>query len=250
MCTLSFVPKSDGYLAGMNRDERLTRPVASPPQVRQRAGTEILYPTEPSGGTWIACNQRGILLALLNWNDLAPGPILTKTKSRGFLIPTLISGHNLAAVESSLARVMLDGVLPFRLFGFFPGETSAVLWRWDGTRKSRQALPWSRGHWFSSSLSDQAAEEQRGVACEAAASQPGFGTPESLRLLHASHSSAAGPFSVCVHRPDAATVSYTEVICREKTLLMRYRTGSPCRQPQAQEIFESQIRRGDSSQAA
>ena len=250
MCTLTFLPAADGYLAGMNRDELRTRPVARPPQVRIGAGAKAFYPTEPAGGTWIACNQRGVLLALLNWNDIELHHIGEKTKSRGFVIPTLIGGQNLAAVDSSFERIPLDGVLPFRLFGFFPGQTSAAFWRWDGTRKELQALPWTRGHWFSSSLSDQAAEEQRRVACEAAASQPGFGTPESLRLLHASHSPAAGPFSICVHRPDAATVSYSEVVCRERSLLMRYMTGNPCRKPQSQEISESLLSREDSSKAA
>lgn len=224
--------------------------MASPPQVHKNGGTETLYPAEPAGGTWIACNQRGVLLALLNRNDLDLHHIGKKTKSRGFVIPTLIGGQSLAAVESSFEGLPLDGVLPFRLFGFFPGETSAALWRWDGIRRNRQALPWSRGHWFSSSLSDQAAEEQRRFACDAAASQAGFGTPESLRLLHASHSPAAGPFSVCVHRPDAVTVSYTEVVCREGSLLMRYMAGNPCRKPLPQEISESLLGRNDSSQAA
>lgn len=250
MCTLTFLPMADGYLAGMNRDELRTRPVARPPQVRKSGGTETLYPAEPSGGTWIACSQRGILLALLNWNDIEPGDLPTKTKSRGFVIPTLIGAQNLAAVDSTFERVPLEGVLPFRLFGFFPGQTSAALWRWDGMRKNQQALPWSCGHWFSSSLSDQAAEKQRGFACEAAASESGFGTPESLRLLHASHIPAAGPFSVCVHRPDAATVSYTEVVCGERSLLIRYMAGNPCRNPLPQEISESLLSRDDSSQAA
>lgn len=250
MCTLTFLPTSDGYLAGMNRDELRTRPVASPPQVRKSGGTEILYPAEPTGGTWIACNQRGVLLALLNWNDIELHQTGKQTKSRGLVIPTLIGAQNITAANSCFERISLDGVLPFRMFGFFPGETSAVLWRWDGMRKNQQALPWSRGHWFSSSLSDLAAKEQREIACEAASSQPGFGTPESLRLLHASHIPAAGSFSVCVHRPDAATVSYTEVVCREGSLLMRYVTGNPCHKPKAHEISESLLSRDNSSKAA
>jgi hypothetical protein len=234
----------------MNRDELLSRPVASPPQVRNSGGAEVLYPTEPAGGTWIACNQRGVLLALLNWNDIESDCLGRKTKSRGFVIPTLIGAQDLAAVDSAFERISLGGVLPFRLFGFFPDEKTASLWRWDGMTKERRTLPWSRGHWFSSSLSDQAAEEQRGVACEAAASQPGFWTPESLRLLHASHNLAAGPFSVCVHRPDAATVSYAEVVCREGSLLMRYVAGNPCRKPQPYEISESLLGRDNSTKAA
>src|SRR5262249_31475395 len=112
MCTLTFLPTADGYLAGMNRDELRTRPVSRPPQVRKNGGTEALYPTEPSGGTWMACSQRGILLALLNWNDIEPGDLHTKTKSRGFVIPTLIGAQNLAAVDSTFERMPLEGVLP------------------------------------------------------------------------------------------------------------------------------------------
>jgi len=208
-----------------------------------------LYPTEPSGGTWIACNQRGVLLALLNWNDGEADRVHVKTKSRGFVIPTLIGEQSLAAVNSAFERMPLAGILPFRLFGFFAGKKTAALWRWNGTRKDRLTLPWSRGHWFSSSLSDRTAERERGVTCEVAALKPDFGSRESLRLLHASHIPAAGPFSVCVHRPDAATVSYTEVVCRE-SLVMRYIAGNPCRKPQTREIFESLLSRGDSSKAA
>lgn len=249
MCTLTFVPTADGYVVGMNRDELRSRPAAHPPQVRRRDGTEILCPTEPAGETWIACSQRGVLMALLNWNDVEPGRLYAKTKSRGFVIPTLIGEPDIAAVESTFDGMTLN-VLPFRLFGFFAGEKRAALWRWDGTRKERRTLPWSRGHWFSSSLSDREAEEQRGVACEAAASDPDFGTPESMRLLHASHVPAAGPFSVCVHRPDAATVSYTEVVCRKRLLVMRYVAGNPCRKPPTEEVSEKLLSRADSNEAA
>ena len=32
-----------------------------------------------------------------------------------------------------------------------------------------------------------------------------------MRRLHRSHVPAPGPFSICVHREDARTVSYTEI---------------------------------------
>ena len=250
MCTLTFLPTADGYLAGMNRDELGTRPVARPPQVHMGGATKALYPTEPAGGTWIACNQRGVLLALLNWNDAENHRVHANTTSRGLVIPALIGEKDLAAADSAFERMTLAGILPFRVFGFFAGKKTAVLWRWNGTQKDRFTVPWSRGHWFSSRLSDRTAELERGIACEAAALKPDFGSPESLRLLHASHVPAAGPFSVCVHRPDATTVSYTEVVCREGSLAMRYVAGNPCRKPQPQEISESLLDRDDSSKAA
>jgi hypothetical protein len=55
-----------------------------------------------------------------------------------------------------------------------------------------------------------------------------------MRRLHQNHGAAAGPFSICVHRDDAATLSYTEVEVTSRELVMRYRPGQPCgfaRQP-------------------
>ena len=68
MCTLSFVPTKDGYYAAMNRDERLTRSAALSPLTFRAGDLLTVYPFEEGGGTWIACNQHGLTLALLNWN--------------------------------------------------------------------------------------------------------------------------------------------------------------------------------------
>jgi|SRR5690348_2573240 len=240
MCTLTFIPTTYGYLAAMNRDELRDRPLARAPKVRTRNGVQALYPNEPSGGTWIACNRYGILLALLNSNDKTrPESVPPKTRSRGLLIPGLIGAASFAAAADIFRRLKLDGILPFRLVGFFAAEKTVAEWSWDGARSHLRSLPWSHGHWFSSSLSDRAATEQRGIACKAAAARPDFGTSKSLRALHASHSPVEGPFSVCVHRADAATVSYTEVVCRKKSLAMRYVAGSPCRKPLTHEISET-----------
>ncbi len=251
MCTLTFIPTTDGYLAAMNRDELRSRPIACAPQVRTRNGVEALYPTEPSGGTWIAANRYGNLLALLNWNDKTRSQDMPKkTRSRGLLIPELISASTFEAIADIFERLALGGILPFRLVGFFAGERAAAEWCWDGSRKDLRTLPWSRGHWFSSSLSDQAAAEQRGTACEAAAAGPDFGTAKSLRILHASHIPVTGPFSVCVHRADAATVSYTEVVCQKFSVSMRYLSGNPCLNPQRCEISETVLDRGLPGKAA
>jgi len=251
MCTLTFIPTTDGYLAAMNRDELRNRPIAYAPQVRTRNGVEALYPTEPSGGTWIASNRYSNLLALLNWNhETRSQDMPQKTRSRGLLIPELISASSFEATADIFEALGIGGILPFRLVGFFPDEKTVAEWCWDGRRKDLRTLPWSRGHWFSSSLSDRAAAQQRGSACETAAVAPDFGATKSLRLLHASHIPVAGPFSVCVHRPDAATVSYTEVFCRKRSVAMRYVPGNPCGKPQPHEISKMILNRDVPSKAA
>src|SRR5215813_505355 len=121
MCTFSFVPTKDGYYAAMNRDERLTRSQAFPPSTFQFGDLSAVYPFEDGGGTWIACNQHGVTLALLNWN-LVASKSLSKQRSRGTLIPQLIGKTTLDEVIRSLGKMTLDGLLPFRLIGIFQSQ--------------------------------------------------------------------------------------------------------------------------------
>ncbi len=224
MCTLSFVPRSRGYVVAMNRDERLSRVEALPPRKFVSGDRAAIYPHEPGGGTWIAANDRCITFALLNLGDSSG----RKQRSRGEIIPALIGSDSPGEADARLRRMELKGVLPFRLIGIFGGERRVLEWRWDGRRVSRRRLRWLRQHWFSSGLSDEQARRGRQPVCEAAWRQRSAGSMEWLRRLHRSHRPATGAFSICVHRPDACTRSYTEIICSPAAVRMNYRAGSPC----------------------
>src|SRR5215472_978753 len=228
MCTLTFVPTVEGYLTGMNRDELLTRPAALPPEIHEREGMKLVYPREPSGGTWIAANTRGNLLALLNWNEIDMAGLREKRRTRGLVIPEAILGKDVSSTTAHLDRLSLDGVSPFRLIGAFRNERQLIEWRWDGTGIQQLGWAWARKHWFSSSLSDARATAERGQVCDAAVIDPAVGSPHWLRQVHRSHEPKPGPYSICVHRQDAATVSYTEVECDRSSISMKYLYGSPC----------------------
>lgn len=228
MCTLTFIPEESGYLVGMNRDELRTRPIALLPQVHERNSIQFVCPREPSGGTWIASNSQGNLLAMLNWNGPVTAELGEKLKSRGTLIPELMVEADLAATESCFDHLCLRGVFPFRLIAVFWKERTINEWRWSGTEVEILRRPWAQTHWFSSSLSDLSAERERGRVCRAGESDYDFGNPSWLRRLHRSHEPAPGPYSICVHREDAATVSYTEVSCCESLISMDYLDGNPC----------------------
>jgi hypothetical protein len=58
MCSVSFLPCEDGL--AMNRDERLSRVSALPPEVLERDELAMLYPRELSGGTWIGVKSSGM----------------------------------------------------------------------------------------------------------------------------------------------------------------------------------------------
>lgn len=228
MCTFTFVPKEDGYVVGMNRDELFSRPIALAPKISGKGAMEMVYPQEPSGGTWIACNARGNLLALLNWNGNESHDLGEKRRTRGLVILQLIGLPDLSTTESHFQQMNLHGLFPFRLVGVFRSEKIVNEWRWDGAARQFLRFSWTHKHWFSSSLSDSLAEKERGRACEAAAREPAAGGNGWLRRLHSSHDPKPGPFSICVHRQDAATVSYTEVRCGETQISMDYLDGNPC----------------------
>lgn len=228
MCTFSFIPTKDGYHAAMNRDERLTRCRALPPSSFRSGDLLSIYPFEEGGGTWIACNQHGITLALLNWN-LAASNTHTKQRSRGTLIPQLIGKSTLDKVTGALGKLNFDGLLPFRLVGVFQNHQQIREWRWDGISLSALPFPWKPQHWFSSGASDEMAERLRGETCRVAWEDQGAGSLPWLRTLHSSHGDTAGPFSLCAHREDAGTVSYSEIVFDGNGTTFRYIDGSPCR---------------------
>jgi hypothetical protein len=227
MCTFSFIPEKEGYLVGMNRDEQIVRSASLPPERFPIEGGYALYPREISGGTWIAANSFGVTLALLNWYSVAPNA--PKSQSRGEVIPSLIAGEDSSSVHDALTRLSLGGTLPFRLVGIFSQGHKVTEWRWSQRMLEILEFPWERRHWFSSGLSDAEAEKQRGAVCTRS-SPNGRTTKEWLRELHRSHENGPGPFSVCVHRPEVRSLSYSEVSYSLHGLSVLYVPHPPCEQ--------------------
>lgn len=231
MCTLTFAPTNEGFLVGMNRDEQKIRPAALPPDIFKRGDAQAIYPREAGGGTWIACSSYGNVFALLNWYSAATDALGPKIRTRGELIPTLVYELDSRSTANRLARIDLAGLHPFRLVGAFRGERIVCEWRWDGQRLDCLRFGWGLKHWFSSSLSDPSAAQLRGRTCAAAIWDGTTPTREWLRRLHKSHDPEPGPYSICVHRPDAATVSYTQVQITPPHIFMDYVAGPPCETP-------------------
>jgi len=236
MCTLSFIARGDGYLLGMNRDERLARGGGLPLEGRDRVGGRALYPTDGAGGTWIAANEYGVALAVLNWNEVAQAELPKDRLSRGTLLPALIAMHSSAGVDAVLGEMELKRMMPFRMVGVLPAAKEIAEWRWDGSQIALAHHEWEARHWFSSGLGDRQAELERADACARAWRQQDAGSSSWLRRLHASHGAAAGPFSICVHRPDARTMSYSEIECTPSIVRMRHAIGSPCTHPAWNEL--------------
>jgi hypothetical protein len=225
MCTVTFIPKADGYLLAMNRDDLYTR--ASRLQIAriQFATHTAVHPQEAGGGTWIGTNQYGISFALLNW---ALPPNLNKEKSRGTVIPQMLSATHLAGARFVFENVALAGTWPFRLIAIFPAERIVNEWRWDGDLTSELSHEWGALHWFSSGASDEEAEQIRSVVCADHWREEDAGTRAWVRRLHATHEPEQGPFSICAHRSLGGTLSYTESHVTSEDVSLAYSPSSPC----------------------
>lgn len=224
MCTVTFIPKPGAFVLGMNRDDLYSRPTALAPAIYPAGTQQAIYPLEPGSGTWIAVNQTGLGFAILNWS-LPQGE---KLHSRGEIIPQLAACRGLEAVVEELRCMNLMGTLPFRLIAVSAGEEGIRECLWNGSALEFRNWPWRLHHWFSSGRGDALAERSRRPVCQSADADLGAGSIEWLRRLHQSHAPERGAFSICVHRDDAGTLSYTEVQCDDARVATGYCPGYPC----------------------
>jgi hypothetical protein len=247
MCTISFLPKSHGFYLAMNRDEKLERFTAFAPAIVDIDGRRAVFPSEPTGGTWISTNDAGVCLALINWHRVELQP-KNGVVSRGEVVRALAGKSCADEIADGVANLPLRKLSPFRLIAIVPSEKLVTEWRWNLERLTMRNHQWQPQHWFSSGFDEPKAERIRADVCAflvAGGDDPGSKCNRSrrrnlagvnaagysliwLRQLHRSHAPKRGPFSICMHRPDAATVSYTEVAISGRRATMRYKPGPCC----------------------
>jgi hypothetical protein len=226
MCTISFLPKAQGFYLAMNRDEKLDRSTALAPRIINIGSRLAVFPSEPTGGTWISANDAGVCLALIDWHRVKR-ELRHDIVSRGQIVGALTGKYSAEEIADGVMELPLRKLRPFRLIVVLPSERHVIEWRWNLEQPTMRDHQWRRQHWFSSGLDEERAELERQRVCDLAHNGQ-LGSLGSLRQLHRSHAPKRGPFSICMHRPDAATVSYTEVAVSERRATMRYKSGPCC----------------------
>jgi Transport and Golgi organisation 2 len=227
MCTVSFLPKVQGFYLAMNRDEKRTRSIALPPSIIDVTTRLAIFPREPTGGTWISANDAGVCLALINWHRVEREPS-NDTVSRGEVVKELAGKSSADEITNGVTKLPLRKLRPFRLIAITPSEKIVTEWRWNLEWLTPRNHQWQPQHWFSSGLDERRAELERRRICDAAQDGQSRRTLRWLRQLHSSHAPARGAFSICMHRPDASTVSYTEIAVSRRRATMRYKPGPCC----------------------
>lgn len=238
MCTVTFWPRKTGYALAMNRDEKLSRVPGLPPQTFRERGRAAICPSEPGGGTWIALNDAGATTALINWYSI-PARVTKGPVSRGEVVHRVRMARTPEECDQTIRELPLAKMNPFRLIGIFPTVKEVVEWRWNLRRLKRVPHSWRLNQWISSGFDEPQAQRIRSRTFRSAIKQSTAGSLTWLRRLHRSHSPDSGPFSICMHRADAATVSYTEVVASAPAGVLRHHIGTPCR---LSSLFEHRLR--------
>jgi hypothetical protein len=227
MCTLTFMPRKNGYCLAMNRDEKLTRRQGLPPMLKVVNGRRVICPSEPGGGTWIALNDSGVSLALINWYSVATRVQIAPI-SRGEVVNAACSAENPRQLKVLLSTLPLGLINPFRLIGVFPAFGQITEYRWDLKKLDLDKCTWQPQQWISSGFDELKAQRERSRTFQQALEQKSAGSLSWLRRLHRSHAPGRGPFSTCMHRQDAGTVSYTEALFSPSEASVWHCLGSPC----------------------
>ncbi|MEO8138672.1 MAG: NRDE family protein [Gemmatimonadota bacterium] len=225
MCTVSWLPDRLGYTLCFNRDERLTRAPALPPAVRDGGAVQYIAPLDGNfGGTWLASNAFGLSLGILN-RYRVPGYVAPPSpRSRGLLPLQLIAHPTAAEAVAGLGTTDLGATQPFVLIAVEPGGPVRLA-GWDGS--TLEVTSHARAGLIMTSSSVTEPEV-------AASRQALFGalheiSVQQLESLHRSHLPERGRCSVCMHREDAETQSFSEIRVTAHQVSWLHTPDAPCR---------------------
>lgn len=221
MCTVSVIPIGrvpGGFRLAINRDELVNRPRAEPPAVVETwTGRRALRPIDTqSGGTWVAANDAGLVLALLNRN--VGGPPAMRRLSRGLIIPALVGLERAAEAIERLGGMDLSEFAEFRLVAADADWVLAAVW--DGAGLSVERGPLAPVCFASSGLGDERVRPRVELFREMVSSRGA--TPSVQDEFHRHRWADRPEVSVMMERPGARTVSMTVVESDGAGVEMRY----------------------------
>lgn len=228
---MTVVPVPGGRVrVGFNRDERRNRPAGLPPR-RWRVGsrTAVLPVDPPSGGTWLAVTDAGLVLALLNVTLERPST-RPAARSRGEVIPALLGCDSPAAAVAAVEGVLdYREFAPFRLVLVGCGVAADV--RWDGTQGVvvNRLIGGSPLLYTSSGLGDHFVEGVRRELFEDAFAGPPAGWAAAQDRFHRQPLAGREHLGVNMARADARTVSYSVVAVGDDGAEFAYHPDAPDR---------------------
>lgn len=230
MCTVTFFPGTkDGYILSMNRDELKTRAPGLPPEARTNGNVRYICPVDGNEkGTWIGVNEYHVALCLVNWfQAYDPETDQNNYRTRGEIIPGLLSNRTLAGCENELTSLQLNHYRPFRLLGFQDDPFRVLQWKWNGSLLEKIEEAPQANIWTSSGFDWEHVHQSRRKIFKKFHKMHPHPTVDQVRELHASTEPKKGIYSIAMWHDLAQSVSNTIIDATGDTPVMHYIDGYP-----------------------
>lgn len=225
MCTLTWYTHAHGYELFFNRDESIERLRANPPALGSFEGCRYIAPIDAdAGGTWISVNEHGLTVCILNHYQFEQLKTYKTWVSRGVLVQKMADLQSLDQASRRFNALNLTDFRAFRLFVITPeGENRMFVWDGHSPRTEYNVLqPKS-----SSAVDSMHVKDKRRQLYKELIS-PNNKTVDAHLTFHASHHPKASSESVCMHRPEANTVSMSHISVDRDVIRFAYADGAPC----------------------
>lgn len=221
MCTVSYIPSKHGIIITSNRDEKIVRQTALPPQLFTMPSQHLMYPVDTiSNGTWFIINNKGSVGVLLN-GAFEPHIVQQQySMSRGKILPIIFKAEH--PIEA-LSSFNFNGIENCTILLYHENELHEF--RWNGEQLFSKNLNISQPHIYSSvTLYNQQMIEQREAWLNEFLTQ--FPHPKQTNAIHF-HLTAGkenSEFGLQMNRNNAMlTVSVTSVCIHQNKARLLYK---------------------------
>lgn len=206
-----------------NRDEVHSRRPGAAPRVSLPAGGQtckVLAPLDPgASGTWIGVNERGLIVALLNYYGFGSKSV-RQTRSRGKLVKDLLSSQSDAPqCMRELERIDMSQYPGFFIF-FMDLKNLPQAMQWDGHALSDLPLDPATPCLSTSSVRPETCVAYRRKLFE------GVHAPDLLRQAHLHYNTGDSALGPLMLRADAATDCLTEILLTSEQADMKFQSVS------------------------
>ena len=151
MCTVSYIPTSEGFFLTSNRDEDPGRKTLPIQDITLTNGEQLKAPVDfKGGGSWMASNQSGKVACLLNGAFVKHKREPPYRKSRGQFV---FEAFKNSSFSEFIEKTDLENIEPFTIILI---DDFLQVMIWDGQTKHRLIFDKNTSHiWSSSTLYTQ-----------------------------------------------------------------------------------------------
>ncbi|NAS32774.1 hypothetical protein GTQ40_17475 [Flavobacteriaceae bacterium R38] len=214
MCTVSYIPKDNGFILTSNRDENPLRETKPPQGITLQNGELLTAPIDQeNNGTWIAATDKNRVACLLNGAFIKHERNLPYRKSRGLIVLEIFEYESFS---DFVTEIDLHNIEPFTLVLAEKDKLQVLIW--DEKEKHHQVLDTNKPYlWSSSTLYDAKMKEEKLDFFNTFIEKALLSSDKILELHGLNYDNA-----FILDRPQVKTVSITQVVVNEDETTMNY----------------------------